>query len=76
MLTVGELKERLDGVDDEVEVRLVEQPSWPFEYSLAGVTLLTDHDLEHDGDHEAEEILYLVEGRQICYASHDLFEGQ
>lgn len=36
-MTAAELIELLSGVDPDTEVRLAEQPSWPFEYSIAGV---------------------------------------
>lgn len=35
-MTVADLREILDGLDDGTEVRLMSQPSWPFEYSIAG----------------------------------------
>jgi len=34
-MTVGELKDLLDGLDDDMEVRWAAQPSWAFEYSIA-----------------------------------------
>lgn len=33
-MTVGELKEILDRIDDDKEIRFTSQPSWPFEYSI------------------------------------------
>ena len=36
-MTAAELIELLEGVDPDTEVRLAEQPSWPFEYSVSGV---------------------------------------
>jgi hypothetical protein len=33
-MKVIELKEALEGIPDDAEVRLAMQPSWPFEYSL------------------------------------------
>ena len=40
-LTVGELKELLEGIDDDVEVRLAHQPSWPLEYAAETVEEVT-----------------------------------
>ncbi len=80
MMTVGELKEMLEDLDDAMEVRLAHQPSWPFEYSIRdGLVMdikgcdpedLPETDMDGSrfvDDHEPEEILYLVEGRQIGY---------
>lgn len=41
-MNVRELKEVLEYVDDDVEVRLMEQPSWPFEYSIDRAVLLSE----------------------------------
>lgn len=41
-MTVGELKNLLDGLDDDIEVRFASQPSWPFEYSIEGVYVVED----------------------------------
>jgi hypothetical protein len=35
-VTVAELVELLEEYDPGTEVRLMEQPSWPFEYSIVG----------------------------------------
>ena len=34
-LTAGDLIEMLQDLDPDTEIRLMSQPSWPFEYSLA-----------------------------------------
>jgi hypothetical protein len=36
MTTVGDLRRAIEYLDDEVEVRLMSQNSWPFEYSVYG----------------------------------------
>ena len=36
-MTVGELIENLQGFEEELEVRLAMQPSWPFEYSIGDI---------------------------------------
>jgi DNA-binding transcriptional MerR regulator len=36
-MTVGELKQILEDLDDDVEVRIAQQPRWPFEYSIGEV---------------------------------------
>lgn len=40
-MTVRELKERLEEVEDDVEVRLAFQPAWPFEHSISEVVEVT-----------------------------------
>ena len=38
-MTIGELKEMIEHLEDNVEVRLMTQPSWPLMYSVShGVT--------------------------------------
>jgi hypothetical protein len=80
-MTVGELKELLQDLDDEMEVRLAHQPSWPFEYSISGAEVVDlnepdpddtvePEDEEHPDDveePEPNEILYLAEGTQLGY---------
>ena len=70
-MTVGELKAILDNLDDDSEIRLAMQPSWPFEYDISDVIPVEDEDAT---DEEIEtfngspcDIVYLVEGRQIGY---------
>lgn len=36
-MTVGELIERLESFEDDLEVSLAMQPSWPFEYSIGDI---------------------------------------
>jgi hypothetical protein len=48
-MTVEELRSELENLDPEAEVRLAQQPSWPFEYSIGQireVALVDDADLE------------------------------
>ena len=58
MMTVSDLKDILEGLPDEAEVRLAEQPSWPFEYSVGEV--------QYDEDNN---IVYIGEGQQLDYLS-------
>lgn len=39
-MNVRELKKILEDLDDDFEVRLAHQPSWPFEYSIAEVVVM------------------------------------
>lgn len=82
-MNVGELKEMLEELDDEMEVRFASQPSWPFENEIRSgevVDLSSQDDEDYCGpeggpdpdgevteETESEEILYLVEGSQIGY---------
>lgn len=65
-MTVGELKEMIDGLDEDVEVRLAMQPSWPFEYSISSVEVI-DNDPEGSDEEPIEGIVYLAEGDQLGY---------
>lgn len=72
-MTVGELREALEDLDDEMEVRLAMQRSWAFEYSIGSVAV-ANLDAEEvpkwdDGTRTGDEneICYLVEGTQIGY---------
>lgn len=57
-MTVEELIEELQGMDQDAEVRFASQPSWPFEYSINGVVQTTVKD---------QDTVYLEEGRQVGY---------
>ena len=70
-MTVGELKEMLEGLDDDMEVRLAMQPSWPFEYSIDSVEVI-DNDPDGLDDEPIEGIVYLVEGSQLGYLPGDV----
>lgn len=69
-MTVGELKERLEDFDDELEIRLATQPSWPLRFRLAGVTSdeeafeysYTPEEQDERGGEPSENFLWLVEG--------------
>lgn len=66
-MTVGMLKARLEGYDDDEPVRIAYQPSWPLAAELADVTSLNDLDIPeadiddaHHGDQP--EAVWLVAG--------------
>ena len=58
-LTVGELMEILEGMDQDSVVRIAEQPSWPFEYDLNAVV-------------EADGKVWIVEGNQLGYLEGEI----
>jgi hypothetical protein len=75
-VTVQELIAELECCDGEAEVRLLAQPSWPFEYTIAAVVEATDQPADLSGYREtpARRVL-LVEGRQACYGDKRAFEA-
>jgi len=65
----------------DAEVRLMTQQNWPFENRICGVTSgrdmnEADDDDEGDDDQDVadENIVYIVEGGQICYGSNRAWE--
>lgn len=73
---LNEYRSELGG---ETEVRLMTQQNWPFENKIHGVTSggeinEWDGDEGDDGDVLDENILYLVEGSQVCYGSKRAWE--
>lgn len=60
-MTVAELIEELKYIDQDSEVRLAQQPNWPFEYEIDSV-------VEVNGLNDDEEsVVYIGEGRQLGY---------
>ena len=77
-MTIDELIERLENYRDEIggdaEVRLMTQQNWPFENSVHGLASgaeinASDEDEDDDGDVASDQILYIVEGQQLCYGT-------
>ncbi|MEX2168071.1 MAG: hypothetical protein WD851_02070 [Pirellulales bacterium] len=82
-MTIDELIVRLeeyrDALGGDAEVRLMTQSNYPFENSLAGVVsgeeindIEDEEDQEDDVEHD--DVLYLVEGEQLCYGSKRAWE--
>lgn len=68
-MTVGELKEMLEDLDEDIEVRLAMQPAWPFEYDIASLEVI-EGEITEEVEEEGlipETVVYLVEGTQIGY---------
>ena len=68
----------------DAEVRLMTQQNWPFENRICGVT--SGRDMNEADDEDADEgdddqdvadenIVYIVEGGQICYGSKRAWEN-
>ena len=76
-MRVEQLKEILEECEDHWEVRIANQPSWPFEHEVSRAwTVLEPEELdegelaaaEASGDYSAEEpVLYIATGRQLRY---------
>jgi len=67
-MTVRQLIEELEFMNQDAEIRFASQPSWPFEYSIDDVI---SAEIENRRTGEAEEVVYLAEGRQIGYLPSD-----
>jgi hypothetical protein len=61
-MTVEELLEELGGCDPAAEVRIAQQPAWPFEYALDTAQAVVAVDLD-----DSQPVVYLVEGQQLGY---------
>ena len=78
-MTVRELREMLEMFDDEAEVRIMSQPSWPFEYSINNVIARGDfEDIENSEDEsqrsdKKDGDVFIIEGNQICYGNKNAF---
>ena len=71
-MTVYELKMLLEDFDEDAEIRLAMQPSWPMEYTIGDVICIERetplHELdEHEVDDYTPGIVYISEGYQLGY---------
>lgn len=80
-MTVKELMTILEDMDPDANVYLGHQPSWPFEYSIAGVAIRETFEDEEDmgatvtdEPHEPTDVL-IVEGRQLCYGNRAMWDA-
>jgi len=74
-MTVAKLIERLSQMDPEARVFLMTQSSWPFEYSIYGVTERrefedTDEDEVVHGALPGNDV-FICEGEQLRYGNKD-----
>lgn len=85
-MTIRELKDIIDSIDEEdldQGVYMLQQPNWPFTYSVSQADYIPagafeepeegeEEDFEHPHDYYSDEDkrpgLYLAEGRQLAYA--------
>ena len=78
-MTINELLERLEEYREEIggdaEARLMTQQNWPFEYDITGLASAAEmRDLADDEDTTDDNVLYIVEGRQLGYGSKEAWE--
>lgn len=82
-MTISELIELLQEqqrhVGEDVEVRIMEQPNWPFEHDVEGVISRSEINQRKDpADDDPEdnepETVFITEGRQLCYGNKDAWE--
>lgn len=70
-MIVYELKMLLEDLDEDAEVRLAMQPSWPMEYTIGDVVLVEENSSRPMSEYEADEhepgIVYISEGNQLGY---------
>jgi hypothetical protein len=78
MMSVRDLISALEDYDENAEVRIAIQPSWPLEYTLGDV-VCSDSIGEAEEADETDEgqpvVVYLTEGTQIGYAPAGVFGG-
>lgn len=80
-MTVGDLKEALECLDEDLEVRLMTQESWPFENSLLGTCQREDFigpeemQMMSSDDPSKENCFFLVGGKQLCYGDKSAWEA-
>jgi hypothetical protein len=81
-MTIDELIARLaeyrDELGGETEVRLMTQPTWPFEHAIHGLVSVSElkanananaDDEDFDCHGNADQVVYLVEGAQLGYGT-------
>jgi len=84
-MTINDLIERLedyrDTIGGDAEVRLMTQSNWPFENDIFGLAsgeeindAADDQEPNDDGDVDADQVVYICEGQQLCYGTKRAWE--
>ncbi len=84
-MTINEMIERLEEYRDtlggDAEVRLMTQSNWPFENDIFGLASgeeindsADDQEPNDDGDVDADQVVYICEGQQLCYGTKRAWE--
>ena len=79
-MTIDEMIERLeeyrDTIGGDAEIRLMTQSNWPFENDIFGLAsgeeindAADDQEPNDDGDVDADQVIYICEGQQLCYGT-------
>lgn len=72
-MTVGKLIRDLQDYDEDLPVRLMMQPNYPFEYSIGGLVERSEFDSNTDDVTDPRErsknCVFLLEGSQLQYGS-------
>ena len=73
---IGRLEEYRDELGGDAEVRLMTQRNWPFENGIFGLAsgeeindAAEEDDPDDDGDVDADQVVYICEGEQLCYGT-------
>ena len=82
-MTVRELIDALENFDENQEVRLAQQPNYPFEYSIDNIVEFSAAGAKDDPyesedsvrqDADDEHIVYITEGQQLGYLSKEVWD--
>ncbi len=78
---IARLEEYRDALGGDAEVRLMTQSNWPFENTIFGLAsgeeindAVESEDAEDEGDAETDQVVYIVEGQQLCYGTKRAWE--
>lgn len=67
-MKVIDLIEMLQDYDEDAEVFIMEQPNWPFEYSVIGVISRSEFEKDEEDDKDSNDV-FILEGRQLRYGN-------
>ena len=67
---IDALEEIAENDGDDVEVLIMSQPQWPFEYSFSRIVQRRDFDKDVDEGDDATDV-FLLEGSQLRYGDKD-----
>jgi hypothetical protein len=81
-MTVNQLRCILDEFDPDDEVRIMMQPEYPFEYSIASSVFVSDPDERHENPNaftprhigQDVRVIYLLEKNQIGYGTRKMWD--
>jgi len=75
-MTVGQLIAILESYDPDSTVLMLQQPTWPFEYTISGVCERADFSEPEDleGSKKQANDVFILEGSQLRYGHKDAWE--